>query len=119
MRLARSRWLWSPPHASQDAHMLGYARRLLTRVLRGFRTVTLWLVNRRRARRLASRESERRERLLLSPMEPRDHTGNLAGGIALAALGYQFTDPLLGMATAVGDLAMMAPMPQGNSAQPT
>jgi RHS repeat-associated protein len=99
--------------------MFAFARRLLTRAVRGLRTVTLWLTGRRTKRRLATREHERRAQLLLMPMEARDHTGNLCGGIALAALGYQFTDPLQGMATAVGDLAMLAPLPVGSTAQPT
>jgi hypothetical protein len=52
-------------------------------------------------------------------MEARDHTGNLAGGIALAALGYQFTDPIEGMALAVGDLAMLSVTPTDTTSQST
>jgi hypothetical protein len=51
-------------------------------------------------------------------MESRDHTGQVAGGIALAALGYQFTDPVQGMALAVGDLAMLSAGTDATS-QPT
>src|SRR4051812_19740368 len=99
--------------------MFRLARRLLTRALRGTRTVTLWLLSRGRARRLAAREGGRTAKLLLTPMEARDHTGNLMGGVALAALGYQFTDPLAGMATAVGDFAMLSVSGGGASSQPT
>src|SRR5262245_30400480 len=85
--------------------MLRLARRLFTHVFRGIRNAALWIVGKRR-RHNATSEEERKARLLLSPMESRDHPGNMVGGLALAVLGYHLTDPLEVMALAVGDVAM-------------
>ncbi|HEY1188087.1 MAG TPA: SdrD B-like domain-containing protein, partial [Gemmata sp.] len=91
--------------------------RLLTSSARLFHAVVNHLLG-RRARR-AQAATGHRARLLLAPMENRDHTGQLAGGVVLAALGCQLTDPLQGMALAVGDLAMLAAPPAEAASQPT
>ena len=59
------------------------------------------LLCRRRLRHTSDRVT-----LSVMPMESRDHTGSLAGGVALAALGFHITDPLDAMMLAVGDNAL-------------
>ncbi|MCI0699955.1 MAG: hypothetical protein L0241_02595, partial [Planctomycetia bacterium] len=86
--------------------MFRLARRLFTHVFRGIRNAALWIVGKRR-RKHTTREDDLKARLLLSPMESRDHPGNMVGGLALAALGYHMTDPLEVMNLAVGDFAML------------
>ncbi|HEY1190028.1 MAG TPA: SdrD B-like domain-containing protein, partial [Gemmata sp.] len=91
--------------------------RLLTRAARAFHAVVNRLLGRNARRSRAG--AEHRTRLMLAPMESRDHTGQLTGGLALAALGYQFTDPIEGMALAVGDLALLSAPPGTSTSQAT
>ncbi|HJZ59691.1 MAG TPA: hypothetical protein VKE74_32405, partial [Gemmataceae bacterium] len=74
------------------------AARLLTAVFTPLRALVR-VFGRRRARRTP--DDERLARLWLSPMELRDHTGNLVGGVVLSALGYELPDAIGGMALAV------------------
>jgi Bacterial Ig domain len=55
----------------------------------------------------------RSPRLSAEPLEARNPTGNLAGGLFAAAFGGSLTDPLSGMAAAFGDLALLATDPLG------
>jgi 5-hydroxyisourate hydrolase-like protein (transthyretin family) len=79
------------------------AARLLTRLVRRFQAVLSRLLGRRRRK-----AADGRVRLFLAPVESRDHTGNLVGGLVGAALGGTFTDPLEQMALAVGDFALLS-----------
>ena len=72
------------------------AARLVASAYRRFRSVLSRLVG--RGRRRPDDPASLRAKLFLSPMESRDHTGNLAGGMALAALGGHLSDPLEAMA---------------------
>src|SRR5262249_14629368 len=56
-------------------------------------------------------------RPVLDPLESRDPTGNLVGGLVAAALGGQLFEPLELMARAIGDLALLGgALPSGGSA---
>ena len=94
------------------------AARLLTQLVRLFRAVLVRLTPRRRRR-------VRPPALGLVPLEYRDHTGNIVGGIALAGLGFACSDPLDAMALAIGDVALYgrdtgesAPMTAGDPPVP-
>jgi hypothetical protein len=91
------------------------AARLFASAYRRFRSALSRLVRRGGHR---PRELDRRSRLLVAPLETRDHTGNLVGGMAVAALGGHLADPLQAMAAAVGDFALLAAPHAGPASSP-
>jgi hypothetical protein len=64
-----------------------------------------------RAVRNGSPRTNRSSRLSAELLEERNPTGNLAGGLFTAALGGPLLDPVTNMASAVGDLALLAADP--------